>query len=187
MRQAAPRSRDFQALAGSVPADSMAAAVASAEALDALLREAAKHDGSRGWRALVFHLSKLQRVHRRDKHLQIAANMLQDLVKKHGGSLFQLPNHDLAIVCKGIRTTIVEDAVSTLKYLFNDDPLAHRAVNESGFARASTWNGSTPGSSPASAIRSPARPRRGGSPRRRRRATARRRDRRSTPAASPSC
>jgi EAL domain-containing protein (putative c-di-GMP-specific phosphodiesterase class I) len=106
---------------------------ANREAIDALLREAERHDGAIGWRVLLFQLSKLQRVHRRSKHLHIAANMLQDLVKKHDGKLFPLPNGDLAVVCKGIRTPIVEDAISTLRYLFNDDPFAGRAVRESGF------------------------------------------------------
>jgi hypothetical protein len=115
--------------AGAAPAMSPAAG----DVVEALLSEAEKHNGNAGWRVLIFHLSKLQRAHRRDKHLQIAANMLLDLVKQHSGSLFQLPNHDLAVVCKGIRTTIVEDAISTLRYLFNDDPFAQRAVNESDF------------------------------------------------------
>jgi hypothetical protein len=128
------RTRAFQALAEPRPTTTPPGATPPVgDVVEALLREAARHNGDAGWRVLMFHLSKLQRVHRRDKHLQIAANMLQDLVKQHSGSLFQLPNHDLAVVCKGIRTTIVDDAISTLKYLFNDDAFARRAVNESDF------------------------------------------------------
>lgn len=128
-----PRTREFQALAAPPNAATVAEVSAGDEAIAALLREAEKRNGSAGWRVLIFHLSKLQRVHQRTKHLQLAANMLQDLVKAHSGSMFSLPSHDLAIVCKGIRTTIVDDAISTLGYLFNDDAWARRAVKESGF------------------------------------------------------
>ncbi len=139
MRPPSARSREFQALAKPRPEDSVAVAqpgstiVNNGDVTEALLREAEKHSGAHGWRVIIFHLSKLQKAHRRDKHLQIAGNMLQDVVKRHSGHLFQLPNHDLAIVCKGVAGKTIDDAIETLRYLFNDDPFAQRSVGENGF------------------------------------------------------
>ena len=75
-------------------------------------------------RALLFHLSRLQKHHRRDKHLRIAANMLEELVNRFNGRLFLLQEGDLVVTCKGARQKTLEEAVEVIRYLFNDDPLA---------------------------------------------------------------
>jgi hypothetical protein len=77
-----------------------------------------------GLRALHFHLSRLQRHRRRDKHLQIVANMLDELVKPFAGKLFQLGGGDIVVICKGARRKTLEEAVAIIRYLFGDDPLA---------------------------------------------------------------
>lgn len=129
------RSREFQAL-GSGPAGPAAAAPAASlhvESVGDLLREVERRSGQSGWRIFVFHLSRLQKAHRREKHLQVAANMLENVVARHAGHIFRMPNHDLAIVGKGLHARTIEDAVETLRYLFNDDPLAEKSPAESGF------------------------------------------------------
>jgi hypothetical protein len=77
-----------------------------------------------GLRALYFHLSRLQRHHRRDKQLQIVANMLDELARPFAGRLFQLGNGDIVVICKGARRKTLEEAVAIVRYLFGDDPLA---------------------------------------------------------------
>ena len=77
-----------------------------------------------GQRALHFHLSRLQRHNRRDKHLQIAANMLDEVVQRFEGRLFRLESGDIIVTCKGARRKTLEGTAELLRYLFSDDPLA---------------------------------------------------------------
>lgn len=133
------RPREFQALGNPRPAAGVSVAPPSqdmtktADITQALLQEAARRNGHKGWRVIIFHLSKLQKAHRRGKHLQITGNMLQDIVRRHQGRLFPLPSRDLAIVCKDIPAETIEDTVETLQYLFNDDPFAQQSVTDYGF------------------------------------------------------
>jgi hypothetical protein len=87
-----------------------------------------------GWRAVHFHLSRLQAHHRRDKHLQIAANMLDEVVQRFEGRLFLLGNGDIVLLCRGARRKSVEEAVRLIRHLFDDDPLALHDEDGSGFA-----------------------------------------------------
>ncbi|HZB94232.1 MAG TPA: hypothetical protein VE397_22475 [Stellaceae bacterium] len=86
-----------------------------------------------GQRALHFHLSRLQRHHRRDKHLQIVANMLDELVQRFEGRLFRLANSDIVLICKGARRKTLEGTVDLIRYLFGEDPLAKHDDGGSAF------------------------------------------------------
>jgi EAL domain-containing protein (putative c-di-GMP-specific phosphodiesterase class I) len=77
-----------------------------------------------GQRAILFHFSRLQRHNRRDKHLQIAANMLEEVVQRFSGRLFVLAAGDIVLTCKGARRKTLDGAVELIRYLFQDDPLA---------------------------------------------------------------
>ena len=77
-----------------------------------------------GCRAVRFHLSRLQAHNRRDKHLQIAANMLDEVVQRFEGRLFVLGSGDIVLLCRGARRKTIEGAVQLIRYLFNDDPLS---------------------------------------------------------------
>ncbi|HXY99856.1 MAG TPA: EAL domain-containing protein [Stellaceae bacterium] len=81
-------------------------------------------DERAGHRALCFHLSRLDRTHRRDKHLKIATNMLRETVDQFSGRLFMLRSGDIVVVCKGITARAIDRAIEALRYLFNDDKLA---------------------------------------------------------------
>src|SRR6185312_2466664 len=135
-------SRPFQALAtnstpaAEPPASSGATTVKGPAASEALVNQIEHVAGSVGWRAIVFHLSRLQRAHRAEKHLLIAANMLEDIVRQHFGRLFLLPNNDLVAVCKGIKAKTIQDAEETLRYLFNDDSLLRHTQGASGFSQS---------------------------------------------------
>src|SRR6185437_2006824 len=133
-------SRPFLALAtnstpaAEPPASSGATTVKGPAASEALVNQIEHVAGSVGWRAIVFHLSRLQRAHRAEKHLLIAANMLEDIVRQHFGRLFLLPNNDLVAVCKGIKAKTIQDAEETLRYLFNDDSFTRRTHDGAGFS-----------------------------------------------------
>lgn len=75
-------------------------------------------------RALHFHLSGLQKQHRQDQHLRIAANMLEDLVLRFDGRIFLLQSGDIVLTCRGARRKTLEGSIEIIRYLFNDDPLA---------------------------------------------------------------
>ncbi|MGO8919944.1 MAG: hypothetical protein ACLQJR_28935 [Stellaceae bacterium] len=77
-----------------------------------------------GQRAILFHLSRLQRHNRRNKHLQIAANMLEEVVQRFSGRLFVLSAGDIVLICKSARRKTLVGAVELIRYLFHDDPLA---------------------------------------------------------------
>ena len=79
-----------------------------------------------GHRAICFHLSRLSAAHRREKHMQIATNMLMETVGQFQGRLFMLRSNDTVIICKGITAKAIDQTVEALRYLFNDDPLAAR-------------------------------------------------------------
>jgi hypothetical protein len=89
-----------------------------------------------GQRALIFRLSRLHRSHRRDKHIQIVANMLQEVLAQYPGRLFALRNGDLVMVCKGITRKAIEETTELLRYLFNDDPLAREGAEQADFCAA---------------------------------------------------
>lgn len=89
-----------------------------------------------GQRALIFRLSRLHRSHRRDKHMQIVANMLQEVLGQYPGRLFALRNGDLVMICKGITRKAIEETTELLRYLFNDDPLAREGAEQADFCAA---------------------------------------------------
>ena len=89
-----------------------------------------------GQRALIFRLSRLHRSHRRDKHMQIVANMLQEVIAQYPGRLFALRNGDVVMICKGITRKAIEETTALLRYLFNDDPLAREGAEQADFCAA---------------------------------------------------
>jgi EAL domain-containing protein (putative c-di-GMP-specific phosphodiesterase class I) len=103
---------------------SMASEATPPRAETLLLRHVRRLSAARpGLRAMYFHLSRLQPHHRRDKHLQIAANMLDEVVQRFSGRLFRLSGGDLVVTCRGARRKTLDGAVELLRYLFSDDPL----------------------------------------------------------------
>jgi EAL domain-containing protein (putative c-di-GMP-specific phosphodiesterase class I) len=89
-----------------------------------------------GQRSLIFRLSRLHRSHRRDKHLQIVSNMLQEVLGEYPGRLFALRNGDVVMVCKGITRKSIDETTELLRYLFNDDPLAREGAEQADFCAA---------------------------------------------------
>ncbi|HZB94229.1 MAG TPA: EAL domain-containing protein [Stellaceae bacterium] len=118
----------------SAAATPMRPAIPGEEMLYAYLQQVAELRS--GQRALIFRLSRLQRSHRRDKHLQIVANMLQEVLDQYPGRLFQLRNGDVVMVCKGITRKAIDETTELLRYLFNDDPLAREGAEQADFCVA---------------------------------------------------
>lgn len=91
-----------------------------------------------GRRAVVINLSRLRPDNRGTQQIRIAANTFETLVKPFGGQIFPLQQGDIVFICKDSDFAAVDEAVSRLRYLFGDDPLAAHLddIQADGFA---TW------------------------------------------------
>ena len=92
-----------------------------------------------GRRAIQIHLSRLKSYNRRDHHIRIAVNTFENLVKQFDGQIFLLSNQDIVFICKGARVEVIDEAVTRLKYLFGEDPLAQEIGDEASGAFC-TWH-----------------------------------------------
>src|SRR5258707_2693754 len=77
-----------------------------------------------GRRAIHIHLSRLLAHNRRDQHLRIAVSTFEDLVKQYDGQIFLLGNGDLVFIAKGASAADIDAAVTRVRFLFSEDPLA---------------------------------------------------------------
>lgn len=89
-----------------------------------------------GRRAIHLHLSRLLPHNRRDQHLRIAVSTFEDLVKQYDGQIFLLGNGDIVFIAKGASAADIDAAVTRVRFLFSEDPLASSTGNMDQFA---TW------------------------------------------------
>ena len=89
-----------------------------------------------GRRAIHLHLSRLLAHNRRDQHLRIAVSTFEDLVKQYDGQIFLLGNGDIVFIAKGASAADIDAAVTRVRFLFSEDPLAQDGGNMDQFA---TW------------------------------------------------
>ena len=92
-----------------------------------------------GRRAVHVHLSRLKPQNRREHHIRIALNTLDDFVQTFEGQSFLLGNNDLIFVVKGASLQQLDEAVMRMRYLFSDDPLTQtEADSTDGHGRFAT-------------------------------------------------
>jgi EAL domain-containing protein (putative c-di-GMP-specific phosphodiesterase class I) len=89
-----------------------------------------------GRRAVHLHLSRLMPHNRRDQHLRIAVSTFEDLVKQYDGQIFLLANGDIVFIAKGASAADIDGAVTRVRFLFSEDPLAQEGGSNDQFA---TW------------------------------------------------
>lgn len=89
-------------------------------------------------RAVHLHLSMLKPQNRRDHHLRIAVNTLEDFLRAFEGQIFQLGSGDIVFICRGANLQQLDDAVMRTRYLFSDDPLTNIDPDEEGHGRFAT-------------------------------------------------
>jgi EAL domain-containing protein (putative c-di-GMP-specific phosphodiesterase class I) len=90
-----------------------------------------------GRRAVVMHLSKLRPEKRAVQHLRIAANTFEAMVQQFDGQLFLLQQGDIVFVGRRENADAIDAAVTKVRYLFADDPLAGQGDDDTdNFA---TW------------------------------------------------
>jgi hypothetical protein len=90
-----------------------------------------------GRRAVVMHLSRLRPDNKIAHQIRIAANTFEALVKQFDGQIFQLQQGDIVFICREENVEGIDAAVTKVRYLFGDDPLAAQLDdNTDAFA---TW------------------------------------------------
>src|SRR5277367_3319763 len=90
-----------------------------------------------GRRAVVMHLSRLRPDNRGAHQIRIAANTFEALIKQFDGQIFVLLGGDIVFICKTESVIAVDGAVTKVRYLFGDDPVA--AQIEDGGDGFATW------------------------------------------------
>ncbi|MAX63574.1 MAG: hypothetical protein CMM40_14265 [Rhodospirillaceae bacterium] len=103
--------------------------------LDYAQRLERHRDGRRG---VHVHLSRLKPQNRREHHIRIAMNTLDDFVQTFEGQSFLLGNGDLIFVVKGASLQQMDDAVMRMRYLFSEDPLTQADSDGEGHGRFAT-------------------------------------------------
>ncbi|HXQ52610.1 MAG TPA: hypothetical protein VN802_16055 [Stellaceae bacterium] len=92
---------------------------------------------AQGRRAVAIHLSRLRPDNRGTHQIRIAANTFESLVKQFEGQIFVLQQGDIVFICREDNVVSIDAAVTKVRYLFGDDPIASQADdNTDGFA---TW------------------------------------------------
>jgi EAL domain-containing protein (putative c-di-GMP-specific phosphodiesterase class I) len=91
-----------------------------------------------GRRGVHVHLSRLKPQNRREHHIRIAMNTLDDFVQTFEGQSFLLGNGDLIFVVKGANLQQMDDAVMRMRYLFSEDPLTQADADGEGHGRFAT-------------------------------------------------
>ena len=117
----------------------LARAAADDAAIERLLldytQRVARYPGGR--RAVIIHLSQLRPDNRRPHHIRIAVNTFESLVKQFDGQIFVLDSADIVFICKDASIAALDEAITRLRYLFGEDPLAAE-IDETGPDRFAT-------------------------------------------------
>lgn len=79
------------------------------------------------WRGICFYFDKLLEQYRSQYQIQIAVNLLGDLLIDHQGGLFLCFDQTITVLCRNISKNKIDKAIFQLRYLFIDDPLAYEA------------------------------------------------------------
>jgi EAL domain-containing protein (putative c-di-GMP-specific phosphodiesterase class I) len=77
------------------------------------------------WRAVYFRFDELLEQYRSDYQVQIAVNLLNDLLVAHQGGVFVCNDRTIILVCRNVTKAQIDKAIFQLRYLFMDDPLAY--------------------------------------------------------------
>ncbi len=84
-------------------------------------------DEAGSWRSVCFFFNELLEQYRSDYQIQIAVNLLNDLLVAHQGGVFVCADQTIILVCRNVTKIQLDKAVFQLRYLFMDDPLAYDA------------------------------------------------------------
>lgn len=94
-------------------------------------------DDPASWRGVYFRFEQLLEQYRSDYQIQIAVNLLNDLLNAHQGGVYVCYDRSIILLCRNVTRNKLEKAIFQLRYLFMDDPLAYDASGDenSNFCR----------------------------------------------------
>lgn len=77
------------------------------------------------WRAVAFHFEQLLEQYKSDYQIQIAVNLLHDLMSEYAGGVYLCEDRSIILLSQNVTRIRLEKAIFQLRYLFMDDPLAY--------------------------------------------------------------
>lgn len=77
------------------------------------------------WRGVNFRFDQLLEQYRSEYQVQIAVNLLNDLLSAHQGGVYVCTDRSIILLCRNVTRNKLEKAIFQLRYLFMDDPLAY--------------------------------------------------------------
>ncbi|HKW55602.1 MAG TPA: hypothetical protein VJO12_18065, partial [Stellaceae bacterium] len=98
---------------------------ASDEMLHHYVRELA--GAPAGHRAIWLRLFRLDPSYRREKHVQIACRVVEELIKHFTGRVFVRPNGDVVLISQEMKDKIVRHTAELLRNVFGSDTAQHGA------------------------------------------------------------
>ncbi len=87
-------------------------------------------DEAPSWRGVYFRFEQLLEQYRSDYQIQIAVNLLNDLLTTNQGGVFVCYDRSIILLCRNVTRNKLEKAIFQLRYLFMDDPLAYDASGD---------------------------------------------------------
>lgn len=82
------------------------------------------------WRGVIFHFDQLLEQYRSEYQIQIAVNLLNDLLVMQQGGIFVCFDKTIFLLCRNITKGQLDKAIFQLRYLFMDDPLSYDGGGE---------------------------------------------------------
>jgi hypothetical protein len=101
---------------------------ASDEMLHHYVRELA--GAPAGHRAIWLRLSRLDPSYRREKHVQIACRVVEELIKHFTGRVFVRPNGDVVLISQEMKDKVIRHTAELLRNVFGGDAAQHGAADQ---------------------------------------------------------
>ena len=77
------------------------------------------------WTVVLFHLSQLMKQYKNDYQINIAVNLVKDLLREDDGAIYLFVDGNLAVLCNNLHPALLNKLIFQLRYLYMDDPLAY--------------------------------------------------------------
>jgi hypothetical protein len=101
---------------------------ASDEMLHHYVRELA--GAPAGHRAIWLRLSRLDPSYRREKHVQIACRVVEELIKHFTGRVFVRPNGDVVLISQEMKDKVIRHTAELLRNVFGGAAAQHGAADQ---------------------------------------------------------
>jgi hypothetical protein len=101
---------------------------ASDEMLHHYVRELA--GAPAGHRAIWLRLSRLDPSYRREKHVQIACRVVEELIRHFTGRVFVRPNGDVVLISQEMKDKIIRHTAELLRNVFGSDSAQHGTADQ---------------------------------------------------------